>query len=1048
MKTVLNFGYKPMRKILPIIMLLLIISVEALAQQTITGRVTDANTRETLPSATVRILGTTTGTVTDMDGNYSIMTISADDILEFSYVGYTTQKVKPGSNKVVNIALTQDAKTIEGIIITAIGIKAEKKSLGYAAQEVGGSELGNSKTGNIVNALSSKVAGLEVISSAGTPGASASITIRGRSSLRASGNSPLFVVDGVPIDNSYDGSYVYDYSNRAIDLNSDDIESVSVLKGAAAAALYGIRAANGAILVTTKSGKSKGGASKSISFKTSVGFDQVNKLPERQSMYSQGTGGKYSSTSNASWGALIDTLRYDGSTNDLKDRNGRIVGMSDPAATDMRVNAYPVDNFFQTAMTSNTYLSMSGNNENGSYIFSLGHLDQSGIVPFSHFWRTNVKIAGDSKLSNKLKISGSANYSNSLNNLTQKGSNLSAVMVGLMRNTPTFDLTNGSDDPENDPSAYMYPDGTQRNYYSQYDNPYWSINRNKARAEVNRIIGNTQVDYDLFPWLKAMYRVGIDHYGEKRNSFFDNNSSDTPNGYVTANTYFFTGINSDLLLSAEKQLTEDLKLNVTAGHNYYVKETYFNYQRGDSLILPNFYDLSNTAVTSGDDSKSAYKIAGAYYDVKLSYKGVLYFNTTGRNDWSSTLAKGNNSFFYPSFNTSFIFSEALSLDRGKVFSYGKVRASWAEVGNDADPYSLRNYFAAITGGINGQTAFATERTIGNENLKPETTRSSEFGFDLRFFNNKIGLDFAVYQAKSIGQIVPVPVAYSTGYEFMVLNAGVITNKGIEAQLFITPIARKGFNWDMMFNFTKNRNMVESLPDGVPLLDFQTTGVSSTRSVAIAGQPYGVLYGSRYLRNEDGDIMVGDNGYPLVDVTAGVIGDPNPDFMLGFRNTFNYKGIQLSLLFDIRQGGVVYNGTKNVMTSLGTSKNTENRDEDFIFPGKNINTGLPNDVVVKRDARYYSAQGGLAGLSEAAIEDGSFVRLRELSLSYNLPVKWLGKTPFRSVNLGINSRNLLLWTKYSGIDPETNLSGVSNSLGRDYFNMPNTKSVEFSLQLSL
>lgn len=1036
-----------MRKSFTLMIAAIMLTVTAYTQQNVTGKVTDAATGESLPSATVRIAGTTTGTVTDIDGKYSILTLSADDVLEFSYVGYITQRVKTGDKKSISITLIADAKTLEGVIVTALGIKSEKKSIGYAAQEVGGNELGNAKTGNVVNALSSKVAGLEVISSAGTPGASASITIRGRSSLRASGNSPLFVVDGVPIDNSYDGSYVYDYSNRAIDLNSDDIESVSVLKGAAAAALYGIRAANGAIIVTTKSGRSKGGASKNITFKTSFGFDRVNKLPERQTKYSQGTSGTYSPTSNSSWGALIDTLRYDGATDYPKDRFGRIVGMSDPTATDMRAMAYDVEDFFQTAMTSNTYLSMSGNNDKGSYIFSVGHLDQGGIVPLSHFWRTNVKIAGESKLTGKLKISGSASYSNSLNNLTQKGSNLSAVMVGLMRNTPTFDLTNGSNDPVNDPSSYSYPDGTQRNYYAQYDNPYWSINKNKAKAEVDRIIGNTQAEYKLLPWLSALYRIGIDYYGERRNSFFDNNSSDTPNGYVTAATYLFTGINSDFILSAEKQLTDDLKLNVVAGHNYFTRETYNNSQRGDSLLLPNFYDLSNTAVTSGDDNKTRYKIAGAYYDIKLGYKGILYLNTTGRSDWSSTLSKENNPFFYPSVSASFIFSEAFDIDRGKVFNYGKIRASWAEVGNDADPYSLRNYFAPIIGGINGQTVFATERTIGNANLEPETTRSSELGIDLRFFNNKIGLDLAVYQAKSIGQIVPVPVAYSTGYEYMIMNAGVITNKGIEAQLFITPVSQKGFEWDMMFNFTKNKNMVEDLPEGVPLLDFQTTGVSSTRSVGIEGQPYGVLYGSRFLRNGNGDVLVGDNGYPLVDVTAGVIGDPNPDFMLGIRNTFTYKGIQLSLLFDIRQGGDVYNGTRNVMNSLGTSKNTENRDEDYIFPGINVNTGLPNTITVKRDARYYSAQGGLAGLSEAAIEDGSYVRLRELSLSYTMPAKWLGKTPFSGVNLGVNTRNLLLWTKYSGIDPETNLSGVSNSLGRDYFNMPNTKGVEFSLQVT-
>ncbi len=1037
-----------MRKIITQIMLFMLIATGAYAQQTITGKITSATTGETLPAATVKIAGSSTGTLTDVDGNYSIRVLSANDVLEISYVGYATQNVKIDDQKAINVALVQNMQILEGVMVTAMGIKAEKKSIGYAAQQVGGDDLSNAKTGNLVNAMSGKVAGVEVISSSGTPGASSSITIRGRSSLRASGNSPLFVVDGVPIDNSYDGSYVYDYSNRAIDLNSDDIESLTVLKGAAAAALYGIRAANGAILITTKSGRSNKGFKKSISFKTSLGFDKVNKLPEKQTLYAQGSNGVYSSTSNLSWGPHIDTLRYDGAKDYPKDINGHIVGMSDPSATEQPAVAYPIDNFFETAITSNSYLNMSGNNDYGSFLFSAGHLNQTGIVPNSKFVRTNIKIAGDAKLSDKLKISGSANFSNSVSNLTQKGSNLSAVMVGLMRNTPTFDLTNGSSDPANDPVAYMYSNGTQRNYYSSYDNPYWSVNKNQASSEVNRIIGSTQLDYAFFPWLSAMYRLGIDHYSERRNSFFDNNSSDTPNGYVRASIYNFRGINSDIVLSSEKDLTKDLKLNVVVGQNYFDKETYSNSQQGDSLILPDFYDLSNTKTVSGDDYATSYKIVGLYYDIKFSYKGFLYFSSTGRNDWTSTLAKGNNSFFYPSFSGSFIFSDALNIDKGKIFSYGKIRASWAQVGNDADPYSLQNYYSATQGGISGQTAFATQRTIGNHDLMPESTRSSEIGADLRFFGSKISLDLAYYLSKSIGQIVSVPVSYATGYDHILLNAGEISNKGFEAQISVTPVDRNGFEWDMMFNFTRNRNMVVDLPDGVPLIDFETTGVSSTRSVAIEGQPYGVLYGTRYLRDSTGQVLVGNNGYPLVDVLYGVVGDPNPDYMLGIRNTFNYKGFQLTFLFDIKQGGDVYNGTKNVMCSLGTSKITENRDEDFVFTGVNVSTGLPNEVKVKRDRNYYSAQGGLAGLSEAAIEDGSFVRLRELGFSYNMPSKWLSKTLFKGISLGINSRNLILWTKYSGIDPETNLSGVSNSLGRDYFNMPNTKSVEFSLQLSL
>ncbi len=1023
-----------------------LVTASLLAQRTYTGIVVDAETGEALPGATVVVDGTTRGTSTDFEGRFTIELKENERFLVVSFVGYDRKRVELGVQTTLRIELNRESTVLQDVIVTAIGIKSEKKALGFAAQDVKGDELSTTNQSNIVKALSSKIAGISVTSSSGTPGASADIVIRGRSSLRADGNSPLFVVDGVPIDNDYSGSAVYDYSNRAIDLNSDDIESVSVLKGAAASALYGIRAANGAIIITTKSGKGKG-VRRNITFKSTLGFDRVNRLPQKQYKYAQGTNGSYSSTTNFSWGPLIDTLRYDGDTSYPYDKNGRIVGMSDPSATDKRVIPYKnIEDFFETALNSNSYLSISGGTDNGSYLFSMGYLNQKGIVPLTSFERLNFKLSGDTKLSERMKISGSASYSNSQGSYAQKGSNLSAVMVGLMRCTPTFDLTNGSKDPVNDPSAYMFPDGTQRNYYSKYDNPYWSVNKNRSSDEVNRLIGNSQVDYQLLPWLSAMYRAGVDFYSEQRNSFFDNNSNDVTNGYVTASLYNFNSFNSDFVLTAEKEVTNDVKLNILLGHNFYNKYTYLNSQRGDSLILPNFYDLSNTAVISGDDYKTRYRIVGVYYDVRVSYKNYLFLNTTGRNDWSSTLAKGKNSFFYPSVNASFIFSDAFDL-KGGFFSFGKVRASWAEVGNDAPIYSLQNYYSAISGGINGQTAFATQRTIGNNDLKPEQTRSWEFGVDLKFMDNRLGIDMAYYSSTTDGQIVEVPVPYSTGYDRMVMNAGIITNKGVEAQLYATPLKLSSFSWDMQVNFTRNRNIVEDLPEGIPLLEFQNTGLSSTRSVAIKGQPYGVLYGTRYLRNDKGQILVSNDGYPLVDVVPGIVGDPNPDFTVGFRNTLTYRNITLTALIDIKKGGDVYNGTKNVMLYLGTHKETENRDEDYIFPGVNVNTGEPNAVPVKRNFNYYSRLGTLAGLSEAGVEDGSYIRLREVAISYSLPSKWLRQTPVKGFSVGISGRNLLLFTKYSGIDPETNLSGTSNSLGRDYFNMPNTKGVEFNIQVN-
>jgi TonB-linked SusC/RagA family outer membrane protein len=1042
-----------MRKLFILLLLTFSTVLISNAQKRITGQVKDAVTGEGLPGTTVVIKGTSIGTTTDIDGNYVLMSTAPTNVFEFSFIGYKTQGVAVENQTVINVYLIPDSKTLEEVVVTAIGIKAEKKSLGYAVQDVKGQDLTSTQQSNMVNALSGKVAGVEVVSSSGTPGASSNIVIRGRASL-SSNNSPLFVIDGVPMSNDYSGSYYVDHSNRAIDVNSNDIESLTVLKGAAATALYGIRASNGAIIITTKSGKGKGDLRKNITFRSTLGFDEVNKLPQRQLKYAQGSYNAqgvpvYSSTANTSWGPLIETLRYDGDPNYPLDKNGRIVDMNDPTATDKRV--FPYDNvpdFFQTAIKSDSYISMSGGNENGNLFTSIGHLNQSGIVPNSEFKRTTFKITGDFNLTKRFKISGSASYSNSGGTFLQRGSNLSAVMVGLMRLTPTFDITNGSSDPVNDESAYMFPDGTQRNYYSLYDNPYWSINKNKATSEVNRVIGNSQVDYKILPWLSALYRVGIDYYTDKRNSYLDNNSSDTDNGYISISNYEFKSINSDFLVTAEKELTESLKLTLSGGHNFFTYDSYEVSQRGDLFILPNFYDISNTAQTSGDDTKRRYMIVGAFYDFKLSYRNYLFFNTTGRNDWSSTLPANKNSFFYPSVNLSFIFTDAFNIkDKLTFFDFGKARVSWAQVGNDAGLYALENYYTSINGGIQGQVAYATQTSIGNKKIKPEKTTSVEFGIDLRFFKNKLGIDFAYYDSKSVGQIIRVPVPYSTGFSSMTLNSGIVSNKGVELQLFVTPYEAKDFIWDFSLNFSKNKNIVEDLPDGIPLIEFATTGLSSTRSVGIEGQPFGVLYGGRFLRNENGAVLVGNDGYPLINPVAGIVGDPNPDFTLGFRNTFTFKGLSLTALIDYKQGGDIYNGTRGVMTSLGTHKDTENREEDFIFNGVNVNTGEPNTVVVKRNRDYYSRQGGLAGLSEAYIEDGTYVRLREVSMSYSIPKKWLTVLPVSGLNIGVSGRNLFLKTKYSGIDPETNLSGASNSLGRDYFNMPNTRSYEFSLQFT-
>ncbi len=1038
-----------------VLLMMFLISSPALAQEkTITGKVTSSSDGLGIPGATVIVKESpTTGTISDVNGDYAIQVPQDANVLVFSFVGFESNEVAIGTQTVINVVLQEETKLLEGVIITAIGIREEKKSLGYAAQEVTSDELNRVSQTNMINNLSSKVAGLEVTSTSGSPGASANIVIRGRTSLSGS-NSPLFVVDGIPIDNDYTGSNFIDHSNRAIDLNSDDIESVTVLKGPAASALYGIRAANGAIIITTKRG---GGKKTNITFSQSLAFDQVNKLPEKQMKYAQGKLNllgnpvyfEPGSSVNTSWGPLIDTLRYDGDADYRWDENGKIVNMSDPAATSQGVEPYDnVEDFFQTGVTSNTHFSLSGGGKIANYYFSVGHLEQTGIIPNSTFSRTSMKITGDAELSDKLKISGSASYTNSGGDRMNRGSNLSGVMLGLLRTTPTFDNTNGLDNPVDNQDAYMFDDGTQRSYYPSYDNPYWSVNRNLASDEVNRLMGFTQIDYELLPWLKAVYRIGLDYYFEERKAYWDMNSNEYIDlgGFITDDLYSYRSVNSDFLLTAQRKLNDNFDLTAIIGHNYFAERTYNYITDGTGFVLPEFYDMSNVESVIADDDLDKYRIVGAFYNIKLAYKNYLYFTTTGRNDWTSTLAKGNNAFFYPSFNLGFIFTEPLNMEKNKYLSYGKLRLSYAEVGNDAPVYSLRDYYSNVDF-VRGQLSYLTSTELGNPDLEPEKTRSWEGGFDLRFFQNRIGLDLTLYRTMSDGQILSVPIAYSTGYSTILANAGKIENKGIELQLRSSPIKKENFNWDFIINFGSNENTVVELAEGVADIRFESTGLASTSSRAIEGEPFGVIYGTKWMRNSKGDLLIDDEGYPIMDTATGIVGDPNPDWTLGIRNTISYKCFTLSFLVDIRQGGDIFNGTAGVMKSLGVHKETENRDEEVVIEGVYLSDGQPNTTAIKLNDDYYSKYP-FAGVSEAGIEDGSWVRLREVAVSFRVPDKICKKIRVKSLHLGFSARNLLLITDYSGVDPETNLSGVSNSFGRDYFNSPNTKTYAFSLKVSL
>lgn len=1023
----------------------------AIAQKTVTGVVTE-NSADGLPLPGVSIFvkeNPNAGTVTDFDGSFELQVPEGGQTLVFSFVGFEQKEVPIGNQTNFQVVLGEAPEILKEVVVTAIGVEKQVKAVGYSLESVDNEQLVNARESNLVNALSSKVAGVQVTSTSGSPGASANIVIRGRASLN--NNSPLFVVDGVPIDNSYAGSNFIDHSNRAIDVNPDDIESLTVLKGPAATALYGVRAANGAIVIKTKRGKA---GKATITLQQSLTFDRVNKLPEQQQLFAAGDVEGDVPTyleplqTNRSWGPRLDTLRYDGNENYQFSSLGRIVGASDPTATDRRVE--PFDNpgdFFQTGLTSNTHLSVSGGTETTTYYLSGGFLRQTGVVPNADFQRVTLKAAGDTKLTEKMKVSSSVNYIASGGNRQQRGSNLSGVMLGLMRTPVTFDLSNGLDDPAGNPLAYSYADGTPRTYWSAYDNPYWSVNKNLSKDNVNRIIGNAQLDYQLTPWLKALYRIGLDYYFEERKSYWDNQSNEFGTGVIFDDLFSFRSLNSDFLLTFDQKISPALNLTAAVGHNFLNERSLNSITEGETFIIPDFYDISNVAqVTFADDNLRERRIAGAFYDLQAAYKDFLYLNVTGRWDWSSTLPVDEVPFFYDSYSLGFVFTEPLKLSTNKFFSYGKARLSYATVGGDAFPYALNTFYTLVEP-VKGQTSFLQQTTIGNANLRPEETESFEAGLDLRFYRNRLGLDVTVYQSTSRDQIIEVPVAYSGGYSFFVANAGEIENKGLEVLLRATPIETQGFSWDVNLNFSTNENTVVKLAEGVNDISFPGAGVTSTSNRAIPGQPYGVLFGTKWLRDDAGNILVDDEGYPLFDPQQpGIVGDPNPDWLMGIRNSFIFKGFYLSALLDIRQGSDIFNGTVGVMKNLGIDKSTENREEEVVFDGVRQSDGQPNATPIRLDSDFYS-RFPFAGVSEANVEDGSWFRLREVTLSYAFPKKWTDGWPVQSLELGLSARNVFLITGYSGVDPETNLAGASNSFGRDWFNSPNTRSFGVNLKAS-
>ncbi|EOZ98775.1 TonB-dependent receptor [Indibacter alkaliphilus LW1] len=1039
----------------------------------VSGNVTSQEDGMPLPGVSILVQGTNTGTVTDLDGNYSINVPSGNSVLTFSFIGFGAETVRVNNRSTIDVVMSPDTEQLGEVVVTAFGLTQEKKKISFSQQEVGSAEILASREQNVVDALNAKVAGVQVTRQGGSAGAGSSIVIRGIQSISGQ-NQPLFVVDGVPINNSFRASIGtsggVDYANRAIDINPNDIESISVLKGPAATSLYGIQGATGVVLITTKKGSRKKGFTVDVSTNTST--DRIMNYFPGQLRYSQGDNGVYNGgTTFNHYGAPISTLRYDTSTPFAKDPNGTIVDMNHPNAGP-RVPVY--DNqrlFFQNGFTNDTHVAVSAGDEKSSFYLSAGNMYQEGIIPNNDFNRTSLKLSADSRLTEKFKIGGSVNYVNSTSTKFGRGDNFSDAIQGLYRTPPSFDNSAG----------FVYPNGEQRNFRGAVDgsrpfspdNPFWTVNNNPYTDNVNRFISFLQTEITPSDWLTITHRLGFDFSHDERTQIWAPSSSGGAaisasgalGGRIYEDTYTDKILNSDLILSANKDLNENFSTTFLVGHNMFSSNTSSLFMNGTNFAIPGLFNIANTQENPVFTKTDTRRMTQAVFSrASLGYLNSMFLELSVRNEWASTLPANNRSFTYGSAGLSVVLTDLLKLE-SRTLSYAKLRGSYAGAGNIPPAFSTDTFYNIATTGtryasgvrfpLDGVGGVLLSTAAGNNNLRAEFTNTFEIGADIRLFENRIGLDVTYYNAISRDQIVSVPVPSSTGFISQLTNAGEIQNKGIEAVLTSTVLDRGDFSWDMIFNFTRNRNFVISLPNDEPIV----TNMFGARiqSRLIPGEQFGVFYGNGFLRNDNGDVLVNPQGFPMMDPEQIMVGNPNPDFLIGWRNNFNYKNFNLTMLWDVRKGGDVINVTAFWMgNGSGVAEHTLDRNKVAVFRGiienpGGDNHGQVNDIPVTLDQAAFQGAGAANSfgreLTERWVQDGSWIRLRDVTLNYSFPAAAASRLGMSRASVGVYGRNLLLFTNYGGIDPETNLGGPNGAVGLDAFTTPNMRSYGLTINAS-
>ena len=1039
----------------------------------VTGVIRDAQ-GEPLIGATVKVKGTNRGTATDVDGKYSIVA-NRGDVLVVSYVGSKPIEVTVGSGN-MDIDMAANDQVLDEVVVTALGIRKDKKSLGYAVDDLKADELMRNKSANAINSLSGKIAGVNITQSSGAAGAGAQIILRGGTSGSENrDNQPLFVVDGVIYDNSsslvgntgFDGTGTAQTitSNRVMDINPEDIENMSILKGPAASALYGSRAANGVVLITTKKGK-EGHTEVNLSAKYIL--SQASSLPKVQKSFLRGyledqyDGNKYIGTNYndfayTSWGKYDpNATRYDN-----------------------------IGDFFQNGGIWDTNLSVSGGTKNNSFYLSGSFYDQDGIVPTTGYTKTTFRFNGEQKVG-RFTFGANAAYSDARVTRTLTG----AALYGSQGTGALYAVYNWS--PTDYMKHYLNEDGSRYRMFGdrlepwdERDNPYWILEKNKMTDKTERFTGNFNVKWDIFDWWWINYRMGVDSYTQEAINLVAPDGAikkDWQKGMLSDNTMRYRYLTNNLMSNWNGQFG-DFNVNLMLGGSTDYTKNVRNYQMAWNFAVPEFFSFDNAG---NEDKKfqhtmSRKRLISAFGEFRMDWRNAIFLTVTGRNDWTSTLPKENRSYFYPSVSGAIAFTELFRESLPDWFSFGKIRASWAEVGKDTGPYETNTYLWPVYTFLLGKVGMGNSWERGNPYIKPEKTRSTEVGLELRFLRNRLKFDVAYYTNNSYNQILSPRGPQSTGYIFCSINAGNVYNKGLEISLGGTPIQTKDFTWETNINAAGNRGTMKNLPDGMEFMYVTDVQYAGAKAASISGGSFMAISGTKWKRvqNPDspynGQLVLNSNGFPVAEDVGGdswEAGNREPKFAGGWNNTFTWKDLSFNMLWEFRVGGDVFNGTKYEMTMNGVSDfSGKFRQEDLTISGVQ-NTGTadnPNYVEVSNtwspDKSYVFAGKEQSGMSiiqnyytgayniEVAnwITKVNSLRLRTISLTYDLPRTLLARTKYiKRAAITASANNLLLFTNYDG-DPEVAASGSgrggSSSVGFDYCGVPATRSYAVGINLT-